>query len=305
MNYHKADRKVDQLFQRGHFEEAHALLEKMRVEFPEHTYEITDYIVYAYMQWGRPAEAIDELMRALERGHFYPVDYAFYKDQLGRLPEYATLESKSLELKNKFQQDSRSKWEVFTPVTSTEKPFPVLVLLHGDGQNIDTIKSSWLPHPFVELGYLVLYVQSSRVLKFNGYFWTENFELARQEVKQALEDVTAEYKIDTDRVVLGGFSGGAMIALDMTLRQEIPVANCIALSPSSGAYLEQSHVRKTKLNEDCITIIYGEFESKDGAHPVVEKLKEKGLICNVEVCPGIAHAYPADIVDRTKGILIG
>ena len=302
MNYQEADRKVDELVQQGQFEEAHALLKEMQAEFPERTYEITDYMVYVYLQWDCPAKAIDELMLALERGHFYPVDYAFYRDQLGHLPEYTTLEKKSLELKEKFQQASRSKWEAFAPAVSSEKPLPVLVLLHGDGQNIETIKSPWPPHPFLELGYLVLYVQSSRVLKFNGYFWTNDFELARQEVKQALEDVAVEHKIDTNRIVLGGFSGGAMVALDITLRQEIPVARCIALSPSSGEYLEQSHVGKTSLDKDCITIIYGEYES-EGIHPVVQKLRNRDVPCNVDVCPGIAHAYPVDIVERVIEVL--
>jgi len=302
MNYQEADRKVDELVQQGHFEDAHALLEMMRGEFPEHTYEITDYIVYVYLHWGRPTNALDELMHALERGHFYPVEYAFYKDQLGHLPEYTTLEKKSLELKERFQRNSRSRWEAFAPTVTTEKPLPVLVLLHGDGQNIETIKSSWPPHSFVEMGYLVMYIQSSHVLKFNGYSWTIEFELARLEVKRALEEVAGEYQIDMHQIVLGGFSGGAMIALDITLRQEIPVARCIAISPSSGDYLEQSHVGMTSLAKDCITIIYGEYEA-EGTHPVVQKLRNHDVPCIVNVCPGSAHAYPAEIVKRTKEII--
>ena len=302
MNYQEADRQVDELVQQGNFKEAHILLEKMRVEFSEHTYEITDYIVYVYLLWNRPNAAIRELLHALERGHFYPVDQTFMKDRLGHFPEYATLKSGSLQSKEKFQRESRSRREIFVPAASTEKPCPVLVLLHGDGQNIDTIKANWSPHPFVELGYLVLYIQSSRVLKFDGYLWTGDFELARMEVKQALEDVAGEYKIDRNRLVLAGFSGGAMIALDMALRQEIPVAKCIALSPSTGEYLEQKHVGEKSLNEGYITVIYGEHESE--AHPVVEKLRNRGVPCNVEICPGIAHAYPADIAERTKKILV-
>lgn len=78
MNYQEADRKVDELVRQGEFEEAHALLQKMQAESPEHTCEITDYIAYVSLQWGRPAEAIDELMRAINHRHFYPVDYPFY-----------------------------------------------------------------------------------------------------------------------------------------------------------------------------------------------------------------------------------
>lgn len=222
---------------------------------------------------------------------------------MGHLPDYATLEGKSLELKERLQRDSRSKWEVFSPAISTKKPLPVLDLLYGDGQNIEAIKSSWPPHPCVELGYLLLYVQSSRVLMFNGYFWTGDFELARREVLQALKDVAAEYKIDTNHVVLGGFSVGAMIALDMTLRQEVPVVKCIALSPSSGEYLEQSHVGMASLDKDCITIICGKFES-ESTHPVVQQLQNHNILCTVEVCPRIVHAYPVDIVKRTRKILI-
>jgi len=103
--------------------------------------------------------------------------------------------------------------------------------------------------------------------------------------------------------VLGGFSGGAMIALDMTLRQEIPVEKCIALSPSGGEYLEQSHVGKTSLDKDCITVMYGEYETEETAHPVVQRLRDHDVPCNVEVCSGIAHAYPVDIVERVLEIL--
>ena len=132
MNYHEADRRVDELVQKESFESAYTLLEKMRSEFPKHIYEITDYIVYVYLQWDRPTDAIGELMRALEH----------------------------------------------------------------------------------------------------------------------------------------------------------------------------RHVGKTTLNEDCITIIYGEYEAEGGVHSVVEKLSERGVSCSVEIFPGIAHAYLADIVDRTGKILV-
>lgn len=53
---------------------------------------------------------------------------------------------------------------------------------------------------------------------------------ARQRVDAMLDELTRELEVPSDRLVLGGFSQGAMLALDLALHSSRPLAGLILLS---------------------------------------------------------------------------
>jgi predicted esterase len=303
MTYQDADRAVDALVHQQKNNQALARLLKMREEFPDHIYDSTEYIVHVYLLLERPNDAVAELAGALDRGHFYPLEWEYFKERIGHLPEYPDLLKKSLELKEQFQQEAELKWETHPPTSSDSGPFPVIVFLHGNGQNIETIKSYWPPDPFLELGYLVVYIQPHQVTKYNGYSWTEDYSLSRGQVSQVLDTGKNEYEIDPGNINLAGFSGGAMLALDMVLRKTISVSKCIALGPADGPYLDEVSDWDLGHLDDRITLLYGDMEFLDQENLVLKKLDENGVPYNLEICPDIGHWYPTDIVERTIDIL--
>lgn len=53
---------------------------------------------------------------------------------------------------------------------------------------------------------------------------------AREALSAALDALIAEHDVDPERLVLGGFSQGAMLALDLALHDERPLAGLVLLS---------------------------------------------------------------------------
>jgi predicted esterase len=244
-----------------------------------------------------------QYIRALEKGYFFPVDQPYIKDQIDHLPEYPELLEKSLALRQQAQEDCEWKWEVFPPKSSAEKTYPVIVFLHGQNGSIDLIKSYWSPDAFVELGYLVVYIQPDKVIRYNGYGWPEDFSLARDQVIQVLDEVKDEFEIDPAQIVLAGLSRGSMIALDITLHQSIPISNCITLSCQERSYLDELSASDLEQIDTRITLLYGERVFEKEAKPLMKRLDQLGVPYNVEICPNISHWYPPDIVERTIAIL--
>jgi phospholipase/carboxylesterase len=58
----------------------------------------------------------------------------------------------------------------------------------------------------------------------------EGLDKVREQVLRFLEALEERYKIDNNRLVLGGFSQGAMLALDVALHREVAPAGLVLMS---------------------------------------------------------------------------
>lgn len=65
----------------------------------------------------------------------------------------------------------------------------------------------------------------------------EGLEPARERIIRLLDALVRDHRVDRERLVLGGFSQGAMLACDVALRTDDPLA---ALVLMSGTYLAES-----------------------------------------------------------------
>lgn len=83
---------------------------------------------------------------------------------------------------------------------------PLLIVLHGNNSTNELEKSYWASA--ADAGWLVACIQSSQVMNPNRYMWT-NLDIAISEIKTYFAQIMESYLIDTERIVVGGFSRGA------------------------------------------------------------------------------------------------
>ncbi len=76
-------------------------------------------------------------------------------------------------------------------------------------------------------------------------------------MRQCYDMLAAKYQIDTDRVILSGFSGGAMISINIMLNNTFPVAGFIALCPHKPDDFTQENVERMSQNNIRGVIIEG------------------------------------------------
>jgi phospholipase/carboxylesterase len=126
------------------------------------------------------------------------------------------------------------------PKSDGKQQPPLLLLLHGYGANEDDLFSL---APFVDERFFVVSARAPVRIGLGFYAWFRlgfspegividpaEVEDARQTLRKFVDEIIAAYHIDPKAVFLLGFSQGAMMSLDLALREPGLVAGVVALS---------------------------------------------------------------------------
>ena len=144
-------------------------------------------------------------------------------------------------IKLEFDGQTRS-YRLHVPTAySSEKVYPLVLVLHGGSGNAEQIeKTTGMSDKSDKEGFLVGYPDGTGRLN-NVYVWNAGFCCGSAYennvddvgfIKALINDVKSSYEIDTDRIYITGFSNGAM----MTHRLGSELSDLIAaIAPVSGA----------------------------------------------------------------------
>ena len=176
------------------------------------------------------------------------------------------------------------------PKKKTDKA-PVLIMLHGYGSNESDLFA--MAQSFDDR-YLVLSVRGPHNGKDMGYAWydlnflpdrkiTHNFEQANEssfKLRSFISEACKAYKADSSKVILMGFSQGAIMAFHMGISYPGKIYGIMALS---GRMMEETKNIKTdakKLQELKVFMAHGfsdnviDYKEAEKAHA---HLKEKQI----------------------------
>jgi phospholipase/carboxylesterase len=127
---------------------------------------------------------------------------------------------------------------------------------------------------------------------------------ARARVTQLLDELGARFSVTADRLVLGGFSQGAMLSLDVALHRETPPAGLLLMS---GTLLAESvwQARMAKLAGVRVVLSHGR---NDGLLPfsTAEVLRDRLTAAGAEVdwVPHDgAHEIPTVVLEHAAELL--
>jgi phospholipase/carboxylesterase len=171
---------------------------------------------------------------------------------------------------------------------------PVLIMLHGYGSNESDLFA--MAQSFDER-YLVLSVRGPFNGKDMGYSWynlnflpdkkiTHDFEQAKEssfKLRSFISEACKVYKADSNRVILMGFSQGAVMAFHMGISYPGKIYGLIALS---GRMMEESKSVKTdakKLQELKVFMAHGysdnviDYKEAEKAHNFLKEKQVKQL----------------------------
>ena len=138
-----------------------------------------------------------------------------------------------------------------------------------------------------------MYIQSSQAICTNGFNWTDSWKKTREDIKACYDQVAKKYSIDPERVIVGGFSGGGIAAIEVTMANVFPVKGFIALCSSRRP---ESFTRKAV--EGAIqrgvkaVMLHGELEEAPEEREMEQLFKETGFPCLSITNHGIAHDFP-------------
>lgn len=288
------------LYDEQKYAEALELLTREGGAFPEHAAEIAYLRSCMAARIGKPELAVAILEEALQHGHWYG-------EQIMRLtpswqglqgtPDFERVATICKERETAEHAESR----VFTrePEGGIQagQRYPLLIALHGNSDTATHALGGW--QAATSAGWLVAAIQSSQMSGSNSYGWFDD-DLAVREIARQYASLCEQYPIDTERVMLAGFSAGGELALRLSLDGTIPAQGFVLLGPAITA--ETTAARLPLIQEGAARglrgyVLLGAEDlnvPQDEIRAVVTMLNDHGIPCGIEEIPDLGHSYPTE-----------
>jgi predicted esterase len=300
-DYQEMRRFVGELFQQKKYAEAAMVLEDHVARFPGHVRANSYNLALMRTLTGDFDGAVQALLYGIEKGIWYG-KFDFNAEIWKPLREYSSFplfKARNTKLMREASAKAVAELEVRVPDDfDPNREYPLFIALHGGGENIAAFRPQWTS-PRLEQEFIVAYPQSSQLIAMNGYNWTEDLEISKNEIRDAYRKVTAEYDIDLDQVIIGGFSSGGVAALEAALADTIPVRGFVVLCPAKPDGFTAERVRAAAGRGLTGTLLTTEMDRRlDQQKEMNALMKAEKLPCVFIVTPDIGHWYPADMPDK-------
>lgn len=300
MTFDEFDGQVTALYEAKEYQRAYELVEQEYQNFPDRQPLLAYWRLCMNSVVGRKGEALQIFQAALDQGHWFAPRWLQDDDLAGLepLPEFQSMVEICRQRLAAAQAESRPELLVAAPKEQTGA-LPLVIALHGNNGNAANALPKW--DKITAQGWLLAVPQSSQIVGPGAYVWDDR-ETGVKEVRDHLAQLSGDYNIDPERVVLGGFSKGGGQAIWIALRQSVKTRGFIALGPyltpeeldALAALLETQ-----KLADLRGYILVGEedHECLAVSRKVAELLNAHNIPCELELRPGLAHAYPEDFAE--------
>lgn len=192
----------------------------------------------------------------------------------------------------------------------SDNPNRLIVLLHGygsDGNDLIGLAPYWRPI-LPDALFVAPNAPDACDINPQGFQWfpldlsreisrLTGSDAARPNIVGFLEDLWVETGLGPEDTILGGFSQGAMMALDVGLRMEKPLRGIVAFS---GGVIDPDNFADHIKSKSPVCLVHG---AEDDVVPVSmsvvggEVLKKAGLDVTVHISPGAGHTIAPDGLD--------
>jgi phospholipase/carboxylesterase len=196
--------------------------------------------------------------------------------------------------------------------TNNEKP-PVLILLHGYGSNESDLFSL---APAIDKGWLVVSARGPEENATGSHYW---YKLDRsspgkfkydaseaskscQTIAQFIDEVCQNYNGDPNRVVVAGFSQGAIMSASLGLTMPDKV---VGFGMLSGRILEEVTPIATNKKVKAI-VLHGQSDKMleiNNAHETKAKLEKWGIVHTYMEYEGVGHTISQEMLEAFVGWL--
>ena len=301
-------RGVFRYYEEKRYNEALAVAREAFRRFPESDAMTSFWIACLQNRLGNHDEAIQTLQSAVGRGIWWPTGTLQDSDldSIRDSPDFRTIEEECKRLQQQAPKIGKPELMVRVPTDYSDgRDYPALVVFHARyGERPEISAEEWLP--VASTGTILAAPWSSQMYASDGRCWDDP-EVSERDVKWTFEQLGARYRLNPERLVLGGFSQGGALSIYSALKRVVPCRGFVAVAPSDWVRPEEKRATERKelskpfesfvKASDCRglrgAIIIGE---KDPFYPKIEQLYalmvERGLDGKLVVEPGLGHQYP-------------
>lgn len=307
-SYEEMRAHIGRLYQEEKYTEAADVLEKALDLFPDHLHANTYNLALMYVKLGAIDKGIEALHKGLSRGIWYG-KYDFFAELWNPLKEdegFREIERQNEERRLEAQKNVKPRLDIVVPEGyNPDRKYPLFIALHGGGENIDVFKPEWTS-TLLQKEFIVAFPQSTQLITQDGYNWTEDIPLALKEVRAVYDKVLSEYPIDPGEVIVGGFSSGGVVSLEIVLNDTFPVKGFIVLCPAKPDDFTPEKALSAKKRGVRGTLLTTEMDGRLEAQKEMAKvMKEAGLLQEFIITPNVGHWYPDDLGEKINAAIAG
>lgn len=299
--YQRLDTRVMKLYREQDYAAAYDLLTAEGPSHPEHEVDVYYMRSCLASRQGKHDLAVQLIADALEGDIWFGQTLMRRTPSwqvLQGLPEFERLAAISM------ARQQRAGQAVARHVALVPKgrmpPYRGIVALHGNGDNARSALAGW--SSVVDEGWLLAAVQSSQIVRTDGYVWDDT-ETALREVREQHATLGSEHELSADDLIVAGFSMGGETALRVALTGTIPARAFILLGPGGPdtdrpdswlPLIHQQRARGVPLRGYLVAGQEDDVAPIETLRALAGLLTENGIPCGFEVVPGLAHEYPPD-----------
>ena len=291
-----------QLYERGQYAAAYDWITSQANLFPANAARVYYWRICLAARTGQMADSLQILEAALAGGYWFDVDQLRQDPDLAPLQGLAGFESRVAicrERAAQAQAGSKPGLVVLTPDPAGE-PWPLLLALHGHGINLDLFEDRFLRYwrAAAAAGWLVAAPQSAHLTAPDSRGWSD-YKRATAEIQAHLEWLNQKYRVDSSRVVVGGFSRGAELAAVLALGGAVAARGFLAVA--QGGPVSADPARWQALIDGSSRrprgyLVAGEADpiSLRSARALLGVLESNALAGAIEVHPNLKHDFPPE-----------
>lgn len=285
-------------YEAGRYAEGVAVVRAAMPDLPTYLADLAHLAACLLASDGRPGEAFAELSAALDAGAWWHRRILVEDDDLADLRAVAGFD---VLVEKAHARALAAGDQAGPPVLRRPAGVPkgVLVALHGAGENAGVAATAWALA--ADAGLLVLAVESTQRNTPTYRSWPDD-AVGVRDIEAALATLTdAEQSLP---LIAAGFSAGGRQAIRWSLAGR--AAAFVAMAPA---------IWPEQLDADAVTaaarrgltghVLLGEDDDdvRDGAVAATTKLREYGVVCELDIVPGLGHTFPTDFAERLRSSL--
>lgn len=303
--------KISLMMDNKKIDEVLMSLKKQEKVFPEKEFELLDLTRACFNQLGDVEKEMELIAKGNEKGYFFwliPRQEVY--DKFRNCEWFINTVNRNNALRDSANKTSIPLCKVDLPEKiEKNKKYPLILFLHGGNQSIEKCAGRWKPE-FLGKDKIIVYLQSSWIVATNSYRWNiGGFDLFHQgtalnEITDLYKKIESKYPVDTNNVIICGFSQGATLAVSLALNQQIPCNGVIAGCPFNSV-MTVDQVKDLLKRNVRLAIFTGD---KDFAFKTVQKscelLKSGGVNVLFTINKDKGHEFPDDFENYLKKSMV-
>lgn len=238
-------KEINRLEKTEKFDTCLTLLQPYIKKYDENWFQISKEVIYLNEKTDKFDENLEIFKQGHKLGYFYLIHPAIPKYKpYKKLDSFNTISKIDLKLREEALKNANTIYEIQLPANySQAEKYPLCFIFHGGGSTLKRVKKHWHSDK-LDSSFIKVYLQSFRHYDSETFGWRSGEKRTDDDIQRIYNELKNKYNIDTANTIVCGISAGGTCAIDLAVRQVIPVKGFITFCSGISESITLDFVKK-------------------------------------------------------------